>query len=121
MSRPDFWILGISRGHNAGVCLVKNGEIVFSIEEERLSRNKYDGSPLAAMTKVLEYTDKVDYMFMAHTTSIEAAVKIEFTGDNIYTGMARKLGLIDQRIEPQNHPQVIDLSHQHHKLHSAQH
>jgi|TARA_B110000285_G_scaffold61542_1_gene70787 carbamoyltransferase len=119
MSRPDFWILGISRGHNAGVCLVKNGEIVFSIEEERLSRNKYDGSPLAAMTKVLEYTDKVDYMFMAHTTSIEAAGKIEFTGDNIYTGMARKLGLIDQRIEPQNHPQVIDLSHQHHKLHSA--
>ena len=119
MSKPDFWILGISRGHNAGVCLLNKGKIVFSIEEERLSRCKYDGSPFAAMTKVLEYTDKIDYMFIAHTMSMEVAGKIEFTGDNMYTGMARKLGLIDQNINPQKHPQVIDVSHQHHKLHAA--
>ena len=37
------WIAGIARGHNAGVCLLKDGEVVFSIEEERLSRQKYDG------------------------------------------------------------------------------
>ena len=60
MSRPDFWILGISRGHNAGVCLLNKGKIVFSIEEERLSRCKYDGSPFAAMSKVLEYTSTFD-------------------------------------------------------------
>ena len=36
----DLWIAGITRGHNAGVCLLKNGEIVFALEEERLSRHK---------------------------------------------------------------------------------
>ena len=56
------WIAAIARGHNAGVCLFKDGEIVFSIEEERLTRQKYDGGPLASMVKILEYTDKLDYL-----------------------------------------------------------
>ena len=115
----DLWILGISRGHNSGACLIKNGKIVFAIEEERLSRKKYDGSPLAAMTKVKEYTDKVDYMFIVHTQGLETSGRIDFTGDNIYVGLARKLGLIDQKADPHKHPQVIDLSHQHHKIHAA--
>jgi len=115
----DLWILGISRGHNSGVCLTKNGKIVFAIEEERLSRNKYDGSPFASMIKVLEYTDKIDEMFISHTTSIQSAGKVEFTGDDVYTGMARKLGLIDQHCNPHEHPQVHDISHQHHKIHAA--
>ena len=33
------YILGISRGHNAGVCLLKDGKIVFAIEEENKSTN----------------------------------------------------------------------------------
>jgi predicted NodU family carbamoyl transferase len=37
----DLWIAAIARGHNASVCLMHNGKIVFSIEEERLSRFKY--------------------------------------------------------------------------------
>jgi carbamoyltransferase len=40
----DNWIVGISTGHNASTCLLKNGEIVFYIEEERLSRIKHCGS-----------------------------------------------------------------------------
>ena len=48
------YILAITRGHNAGACLLKDGEIVFAVEEERLSRTKYDGGPFAAMTKVLD-------------------------------------------------------------------
>ena len=51
MSKQDFWVLGISRGHNAGACLLKNGKIIFAIEEERLSRKKYDGGPFAADRK----------------------------------------------------------------------
>ena len=58
------WIAGIARGHNAGVCLLKDGEVVFSIEEERLSRTKYDGGPLASIVKILEYTDKLDYLIV---------------------------------------------------------
>jgi carbamoyltransferase len=115
----DFWILGISRGHNAGACLMKNGKIVFAIEEERLSRKKYDGGPYAAMMKVKNYTDKIDYMFVAHTQGPETSGRVDFTGDTVYTGLARKMGLIDQYADPHKHPQVIDLSHQHHKIHAA--
>lgn len=115
------YILGISRGHNAGVCLLKNGKIVFAIEEERLSRTKYDGGPYAAMMLVKQYTDKVDYIVVSHTQSIEAtAGKVDYTGDNVYTGLARKLGLISRKVPNlREHPQVIDLSNQHHKIHAA--
>ncbi len=114
------WIAAISRGHNASVCLLKDGEIVFSIEEERLSRHKYDGGPLASMVKILDYTDKIDYLVIAHTQALrDTAGKIDFTGDDIYTGLARKLGLIDRKANIYDHPQVIDLSFVHHKLHAA--
>ena len=114
------WIAAITRGHNSGVCLLKDGEIVFAIEEERLSRHKYDGGPFASMVKILEYTDKLDYLVIAHTQPLhETAGKVDFTGDDVYTGLARKLGLIDRKQDNYNHPQVIDLSHVHHKLHAA--
>jgi carbamoyltransferase len=114
------WIAAIARGHNSGVCLLKDGEIVFSIEEERLSRQKYDGGPFASMVKILEYTDKLDYLVVAHTQPLkETAGKIDYSGDDVYTGLARKLGLIDRKQNPHNHPQVVDLAFMHHKLHAA--
>jgi carbamoyltransferase len=114
------YILGISRGHNAGACLLKDGKIVFSLEEERLTRQKYDGGPYAAMLKVKEYTDKLDYIFISHTQALEqTAGKVDYSGENVYTGLARKLGLIDRKANLVNHPQVIDLSHSHHKIHAA--
>lgn len=120
MQNKTGYILGISRGHNAGVCLLKDGEIVFAIEEERLSRYKYDGGPYAGIIKVKEYTDKVDYIVVAHTQSLEqTGQRVDFTGDNIYVGLARKIGLIDRKADIYNHPQVIDLSSQHHKIHAA--
>lgn len=120
--KKDVWIAGIARGHNAGVCLLKNGEIVFSIEEERLSRMKYDGGPIASIKKILDYTDKLDYLVVAHTQKLaDTAGRVDFTGDDIYTGIARKFGLIDRKGTHfhYQHPQVIDLSHVHHKLHAA--
>ena len=115
------YILGISRGHNAGVCLLKDGKVIFAIEEERLSRTKYDGGPYAAMMKVKEYTDKVDYIVISHTQTLESTCgKVDYTGDNVYTGLARKLGLINRKgVDLRNHPQVIDLSQHHHKIHAA--
>ena len=107
------YILGIARGHNAGACLLKDGEVVFSIEEERLSRMKYDGGPYASMIKVLEYTKKIDYLVIAHTQGLETAGRVDFSGDDVYTGLARKLRLIEHG------NQVIDMSHVHHKLHAA--
>ena len=113
------WIAALARGHNSGVCLLKDGEIVFSTEEERFTRNKYDGGPLASMVKILDYTDHVDYLVIAHTQPLSDAGKIDFSGEDIYTGFARKLGLIDRKSNSYEHPQVIDLSRTHHKLHAA--
>tara|TARA_Y100000022_G_scaffold109447_1_gene94578 strand:- start:985 stop:2784 length:1800 start_codon:yes stop_codon:yes gene_type:complete len=113
------WIAAIARGHNSGLCLLKDGEMVLSIEEERLSRHKYDGGPLASMVKILEYTNKLDYLVIAHTQPLGDSGRIDFTGDDLYTGLARKLGLIDRKADLYKHPQVIDLSRTHHKLHAA--
>ena len=113
------WIAAIARGHNSGLCLLKDGEMVLSIEEERLSRHKYDGGPLASMVKILDYTDKLDYLVIAHTQPLGDSGRIDFTGDDLYTGLARKLGLIDRKADLYKHPQVIDLSRTHHKLHAA--
>jgi len=118
--QKDVWIAAIARGHNASVCLTKNGEIIFSIEEERLSRHKYDGGPYAAMLKILDYTDKLDFLLIAHTQSlVDTAGRVDFSGDDVYTGLARKLNLIDRKENLYNHPQVIDFSYAHHKLHAA--
>lgn len=119
--KKDVWIAGIARGHNAGVCLLKNGKIVFSVEEERLSRMKYDGGPFASIKKILDYTDKLDYLVVAHTQKLaESAARVDFTGDDVYTGLARKFGLISRHGHHHyQHSQVIDLSHVHHKLHAA--
>lgn len=123
LAKKPLWILGVTRGHNAGVCLLKDGEIVFSIEEERLSRMKYDGAPFAAMVKVLEYTDRLDYIAVAHTQPLKEMQGVDFSGDDPYTALARKLRLIDPIIINTNeegmHPQVIDYGQQHHKLHAA--
>ena len=121
MKKKPVWIAGIARGHNAGVCLLKDGEIVFAIEEERLTRQKYDGGPYASMVKILEYTDKLDWLVIAHTQNLQAtAGKVDFSGDDVYTGLARKLGLISRKpYDGSAHPQVVDMSHIHHKLHAA--
>ena len=77
MDKKPVWIAGIARGHNSGVCLLKDGEVVFAIEEERLTRRKYDGGPLASMVKILEYTDKIDFLVVAHTQTLQQAGKID--------------------------------------------
>lgn len=120
MRKDPLWIAGIARGHNAGVCLMRDNEIVFSIEEERLTRRKYDGGPLASMLKIKEYTDKIDYLAISHTTGLdETAGKIDYSGEDIYTGLARKIGLIQEHFSSDPHPQVIDMAMFHHKMHAG--
>jgi carbamoyltransferase len=106
------YIAGIARGHNAGVCLLKDGEIVFSIEEERLTRQKYDGGPFASILKILDYTDKIDYLVISHTDECNA--RVDYTGENIYSSLARKVGLIKDVST-----QVVEYHDQHHRNHAA--
>jgi carbamoyltransferase len=105
------WIAGIARGHNGGVCLLKDGEIVFAIEEERLSRKKYDGGPFASIVKILEYTDKLDYLVISHTQPDTS--RVDFSGGDVYTGLAMKLKLIE------DDNQVFMMDKWHHKMHAS--
>lgn len=107
------YIAGIARGHNAGVCLLKDGEIVFAIEEERLSRYKYDGGPLASMIKILDYTDKIDYLAISHTQDADEPLN-DYVRQDVYTALARKLRLIE---DPET--QVVKYHAQHHRSHAA--
>lgn len=57
-SSNDITVLGIHDGHNSGACLLRNGNVIAAISEERLSRIKNDaGYPRMAVKKVLELTD----------------------------------------------------------------
>ena len=47
-------ILGINTSHNGSVCVLKDGKIDFFLEEERLSRSKYDDYPL----EILKFLSK---------------------------------------------------------------
>jgi carbamoyltransferase len=120
-NKKPLWIAGIARGHNAGVCLMKDNEIIFSMEEERLTRKKYDGGPLASMLKILEYTNTLDFLVVSHTTPLSTAGQIDYSGEDIYSGLARKLGLVkDLPLNERNqHPQVIDMAMFHHKMHAG--
>ena len=74
--------------------------------------------------KVPDYTDKLDYLVVAHT-QLEESYRIDFSGGDMYTGLARKLGLIDRPDSAYSedgryvHRQVIDPSYVHRKLHAA--
>ena len=54
------------------VYVLKDGQLVFSIEEERLSRKKYDGGPYGSMIKILDYTDRLDYLVVIHNLWMKA-------------------------------------------------
>ena len=113
------WIAGVHCGHNSGVCLLKDGEIVFSIEEERLSRYKYDDGPFLSLLKIKEYTDKLDYLVFSGQHLLNSSsnlMSVPFTGEHAYISFARKLGLIDTKNLKQ---EIVDLSSEHHLLHAA--
>lgn len=105
------YIIGLALGHNASTCLLKDGKIVFSIEEERMSRSKADGSPLLGMLKVLDYTDKVDYIAIAYPA--EDKPLLEYTREHIYGGFARKLGLASTE------DQYLNYTNRHHLTHAV--
>ena len=106
------YIIGLALGHNASTCLIKDGQIVFSVEEERLTRLKADGAPLLGLLKVLDYTDKVDYV--AITYPCDDTNLLEYTREHLYFGMARKLGLITI-----NNSQALVYNDQHHLTHAV--
>ena len=48
-------VLGINFGHDSSVCIIRNGKIIASIEEEKVSRVKQDfGWPRQAINRLFK-------------------------------------------------------------------
>jgi carbamoyltransferase len=58
-------IVGISRHHNASTCLLINGKIIYSMEEERLNRFKHEGIAYLSLLELSKYVNKIDDLVMA--------------------------------------------------------
>ena len=104
-------IVSCARGHNASTTLMVDGEVIFYVEEERLSRWKHDGSPLLGLLKVFEYVDHIDHLLICHTH--RNGPELDWTGEDLYHGWIRKLAR--KKFEYQTH--FIDTIH--HELHAS--
>jgi carbamoyltransferase len=104
-------IVSIARGHNGSTALLVDGEIVFYLEEERLSRSKWDGDPLLGLQKVFDYVDYIDELLICHTH--RTGPIFEWTQESVYEGFVRKLAR--KKFEFKTH--YIDNIH--HEMHAA--
>ena len=60
-------VMAVNPGHNGSVALTVDGQLVYYIEEERLSRQKYDGNPFKGIIDaLLRY--RVDELIIGGTT-----------------------------------------------------
>jgi carbamoyltransferase len=103
------WLLGINIGHNGSAALFHDKELIFYIEEDRLSRLKYDGNPYLGMEMAFNYTDHVDFLILCGTRN--AFGKMPWTGEDPYTCYARKK-------QPKHKLETIKLADDHHLTHA---
>ena len=105
--------VGISRNHNSAVTLLKDGNIIFFIENERLSRNKYDGFPFLALFKIKDFTDYIDKLCIAGFGQLEPSC--DWAQHDLYTTFVLHLNKSFSEHTFDFH----DLGLNHHKMHAS--
>lgn len=100
-------ILGINPGHNGSVALLVDGELVYYVEEERLSRSKYDGNPFRGILDVLNKWH-VDELVIGGTSP--DLPKLPWTGEDPYSALVRKF---NPKVK------VTNIGNEHHLGHAA--
>ena len=98
------WILGVNRSHDAAICLMKDNEIVLSLQEERLTHVKYDREVFHALDLVAKYTDVIDLCAYTHLYN----TKNDF---GPYFKYIKKIGIKVER--------YVEAKDYHHSLHAA--
>jgi len=81
-------ILAINPGHNGSACLLVDGKIEFYIEEERISRMKYDGNPFRGMLEAIGI-QRIDELVIGGTGQAEVH-SLPWTGETAYGALVRK-------------------------------
>ena len=99
--------LGINPGHNGSAALIVDGKVELYIEEERLSRQKYDGNPFRGIMEAIQH-GPIDEIILGGTSPEYA--KLPWTGEDPYSALVRKF-----------HPgvKVSNLGGEHHLGHAA--
>lgn len=83
-------ILGITPAHNGSVALVSDGELIFFLEEDRLSKIKYESNPLKAMFYILERY-KIDELVISGTAEFYIPKIPSLTmWEDVYTSLVKK-------------------------------
>lgn len=100
-------ILAINPGHNGSAAFVSDGELLFYVEEERLSRSKYDGNPFRAMLSIIT-SYKIDELIIGGTSN--DLHQLPWTGEDAYTALVRKFSPTVK---------VTRMGHLHHLGHAA--
>lgn len=86
----SYRILAINPGHNGSTCLLVDGKVEFYIEEERLSRSKYDGNPFRGILEAIQ-RGPIDELVIAGTSSRHISdLKMPWTGENPFSALVRK-------------------------------
>jgi carbamoyltransferase len=100
-------ILGINPGHNGSAALISDGEVVYYLEEERLSKTKYDANPFRAILDIVSKWH-IDEIVIGGTTS--KLPELPWTQEDPYTALVRKF-----------YPKVksTNLGQEHHIGHAA--
>ena len=79
-------ILAINPGHNGSAAYLVDGELEWYMEEERLSRQKYDGNPFRGIEIAIQ--SGVDVLVLGGTSPEYPS--LPWTGEDPYTAMVRK-------------------------------
>ena len=109
-------IVGINKSsHNASVVLMKDNEIIFHIESERLSHIKYDKFPFMAMSKIKDYVDHVDVIALAGF--LDSIPYDDGKFDNVYKSYI--LGLNKTFYNNKQNIKTYDFGKYHHATHAA--
>lgn len=80
-------VLAINPGHNGSAAIVCDGKLEMYIEEERMSRMKYDGNPFRAMMYIIDRYI-INELIIGGTGQEQH--QLPWTGENSYRALVRK-------------------------------
>jgi carbamoyltransferase len=87
MMTHSYRTLGINPGHNGSAALIVDGKIELYIEEERLSRQKYDGNPFRGILDIIQ-KGPIDEIILGGTSP--NFPRLPWTGEDAYSALVRK-------------------------------
>ncbi len=82
-------VLGINPGHNGSAAVVSDGKLVYYLEEERLSRIKYDPQPFRVILDIID-NYKINHVMIGGTNDPTEHVTLPYSNKKLYNVYLRK-------------------------------